>query len=582
MIYEPRKQHVMKLRLSKYIRRVLLGPITDDIHVWYAELMRRIKIDWRGAHTIRLDYSVFSAVRRIGGQRVIVKFLAVDEENIEVVLLHPFLGAKFSAPLRKRDVIRLLLFESPAAKVERQRGAAVTNPVVHGILQDMKLKLSVSSQEVSPSTHPALFEKPFDYYLTDREKLSLLADQLAGVLSLVDKQNVAAGFQSKRYPLKIQIALDESARDTAPAVLDTSLRTNSWFAPVPRSGEYEDLMRTRRQFPVLDMEEALNAMAYEKAQQASSRALVIMQTAAQVQEALQALPDPIAVRAAAEEAAREVADDMLGAIHHGVMTRFAERNEPGQHQALHEVEMQEAAALRREAEEREQARLAAITEEDRAILVEKWVDSWEGGAKVHYREGKVRWNGHVSVKVARAPLWLEEDGMGRRYKFTVYEPNSAQYFEGIVRSRKHLREILGLSGQDLIDPAREKEMLMFVTKYRMDVVVNKLTWDGEVVEEGAPPYRIEFQSDRLYNADKVTPINAAEEEDEEANRGKLQSVGTSCFFCLFIYLFVYLFVYLFGNVLVYLFIGLLAYLLIVVRIYGLCFTQSPCFFPLIL
>lgn len=42
--------------------------------------------------------------------------------------------------------------------------------------------------------------------------------------------------------------------------------------------------------------------------------------------------------------------------------------------------------------------------------------------------------------------------------------------------------------------------------------------------------RIEFQSDRLYTADKVTPINAAEEMDEEANKDKLIEIGEFHFY----------------------------------------------------
>lgn len=524
MIYEPRKQHTMHLRLSKYMRRVLLGPISDDLRLWQAELMRRIKIDWHGEHAIRMDYSVFSAVRRIAAQRVIVKFIAVDETTIKVTLLLPLASKLFEVLMTKEDVIRVLLFESPASRVERQGGTPVLNPVVYAILQDMRQVLNVPNQEISERTHPALFEKSFDYYLTDRKKLVHLADQLAMILSLVDKNDAAKGFESRRYPLKARFALVEIDPKDRPS-LDVSLRTNSWFPVKERKGTYDDLIRTRRQEGIVNMEAALNEMALEKARQASSRALTVMQSALVVQKQLEEIGDAVDAHDAIRDVTAAVANDMLSTIHSNLITRFAERNEPGTMQALHDERTAEERAAQEARDAEERARLSLITEEDRAIVGEEWREVFEAGAKVHYREVKVRWNGHVGVKVYSAPCWLEEDGLGRRYKFVVYEPNVAQHFEGFVRSRKHLREILGLHGQDLIDPAREREMLMFVSKFRLDVVVNKKTWDGEDVEAGAPPYRIEFQSDRMYSQDKVTPINAAQEEDEELNKAKLMGIG---------------------------------------------------------
>ena len=57
--------------------------------------------------------------------------------------------------------------------------------------------------------------------------------------------------------------------------------------------------------------------------------------------------------------------------------------------------------------------------------------------------------------------------------------------------------------------------------------MNKKTADGVDNAPDAPAYRIEFQSDRLYQQDKVTPINAAEDEDELVNSKKLIDIGES-------------------------------------------------------
>jgi len=54
----------------------------------------------------------------------------------------------------------------------------------------------------------------------------------------------------------------------------------------------------------------------------------------------------------------------------------------------------------------------------------------------------------------------QADGAGRRLKFVVYEPIQAAYYEGFIRSRKHLREVLGLYGQDMIDMVNYFKLLI--------------------------------------------------------------------------------------------------------------------------
>ena len=67
----------------------------------------------------------------------------------------------------------------------------------------------------------------------------------------------------------------------------------------------------------------------------------------------------------------------------------------------------------------------------------------------------------------------------------------------------------------------------------MDLVVNKKTPDGVDNPPGAPAYRVEFQSERLYQNDKITPINAADDDDEIANSKKLIDIGMMHFIFLF-------------------------------------------------
>lgn len=219
-----------------------------------------------------------------------------------------------------------------------------------------------------------------------------------------------------------------------------------------------------------------------------------------------------------------VSDGLLGPIHKKLVERFAERNEPGQRQVKFLEEEIERVKEETAAAERAAANYKPVDEDDRGIPGTEYRLAFEGGVKTHYKEGTVRWHGHVSIKVYQQMFWIggqQDNGEGRRLKFVVFEPISSQYFEGHIRSRKHLREVLGVNSQDLLEKAKLKEMIMFVIKNKLDVTVNKISFDGEPVPEGSPPYRIEFRSDRLFNIDKVTPINANADADEEANSEKL-------------------------------------------------------------
>ena len=127
----------------------------------------------------------------------------------------------------------------------------------------------------------------------------------------------------------------------------------------------------------------------------------------------------------------------------------------------------------------------------------------------------------MAITVYEIVAWAQEDGLGKNFKFDVYEPGTAQTYTGFIEDIKHLRRILGKFEKDLEDPAKVTEMILFVAKFRMWVVDNKMTWDGEVNDAGAAPYRIEFETVRVYTEDKVTPINEGAEGDAEANKNKL-------------------------------------------------------------
>lgn len=66
-------------------------------------------------------------------------------------------------------------------------------------------------------------------------------------------------------------------------------------------------------------------------------------------------------------------------------------------------------------------------------------------------------------------------------------------------------QILGIHGQDLLEKKKATEMIFFLAKFRMFLVRNTTTPDGEAIVEDSntPYYRVEFDSDRLFSNLKV-------------------------------------------------------------------------------
>ena len=269
-----------------------------------------------------------------------------------------------------------------------------------------------------------------------------------------------------------------------------------------------------------------------------------------------------------------ISDTIVQTLEIKEINREAERRHPGLTQ-----DMRHAMLYGPDGRTEHKIPIEEFNEIQRDILVGGERLIFERGCRTNYREGKARWHGHVSVKVHEGVCWMGEDvittgksslecsklvinnnadidGVGKTYRFVVYESNVGKYFEGFVRSTRHLREILGINAQDLLEKKKATEMLMFVIKYRMDLVKNDVNWDGtqlEDVDEETPDYRVEFQMDRLFTEDKITPINTAGDADNEANSTKLIDMGM--FLCivyynfylyvciLYIYIFTYVFLY---------------------------------------
>lgn len=153
-----------------------------------------------------------------------------------------------------------------------------------------------------------------------------------------------------------------------------------------------------------------------------------------------------------------------------------------------------------------------------------------------YREDGDIWSKYVSVTVHESSCWMGEEGVGRRFSFTIYEPSKAVYTNAVIENTSVLSSVLGVHAQDLLSESKTSDMCLFILRNRMILVKNTFTWDGEPIEEDVtdmsshPVYRVEFKKDRIYGENKITPINLNQIEDELRNQSKLFRRGKQTFF----------------------------------------------------
>ena len=218
-----------------------------------------------------------------------------------------------------------------------------------------------------------------------------------------------------------------------------------------------------------------------------------------------------------EEATLQTAGDLVSSIEETHQKRAIERAQPGNTQ-----EVRRLAILSADGKSMVEVDENKFTEEQRAILGRGGKKVFEGGSKTTFRDTRAQWHGHVAITVYEQLCWMGEDGVGKRLKWDVYEPGSAATYTGFINNLAHLSKILGKHGLDLVEPAKLTEMILFVAKFRMNVVDNKISWDGHPTDKEAPAYRIEFDTVRLYDENKITPINVSGDNgDEDANQDKL-------------------------------------------------------------
>ncbi|RYH20766.1 hypothetical protein EON65_22485, partial [archaeon] len=512
--YEPITRQTVSVKLDACIRRVCIGFDDDECPKWSKEVLRRLRVDWRGDRQLLFDRTIVKQIVFIKENRYIISALAISIEAIEFRLVDVSTNDIFTCLL---DESQMNSFLKLVPNTEASK-AAISHRSEPG-------KVVQSLREVHDTSDSALLERNREYIpvcietvMKDERLLKILIGRIAMYLIPVEAKNMKHGFITHRCPVYLKFAYnpDLLAREKE---LNTALRQRKTRL-VDKPSEFEP----RKQGVVVNLEVELNVLAMYKAQEADHLVEIHVEKAKDLTSYIKSLPDPAVVQKVIEEQVQSTAESMMEAFQERIVERLKERNNPG-HSQLDVLQQREE---ERHAEVKAAEEIEKSREED-VILEGIWRVALEMGVKSNFREGKVQWQGHIAVKVLETNCWIGSAGMGKCYKFIVYEPNVAQHFEGMIRSKKHLIEILGSRGQDLLDENKEKEMLIFICRYRLEVVVNKVDALGQLLSEDAPPYRIEFMSERLYSQDKVTPVNANTEEDEEANSKKLMEIGSLAF-----------------------------------------------------
>lgn len=160
--------------------------------------------------------------------------------------------------------------------------------------------------------------------------------------------------------------------------------------------------------------------------------------------------------------------------------------------------------------------------------------------RVVYREGNTRWHGSCTVSAAESTSWTNIDGKGRRMRLILtdlsYEqqmwhdeldPSNQDHnihdqrdvaIEGVIHGSRHLSEILGPYGQDLLDEHKVSEMVLYIAKYCMQIFRYVVAKGGRKEYH----YRVHFESDRLYDLSQSTSSLDPEQKNQEKKQRALE------------------------------------------------------------
>ena len=520
--YEPSTQKMLEFQLSSIQRKLLLGSNEDDYLNWLPNLLKRLRLQWRGTHQLQVSLDIFKKVRKIAGNRMLVTISVIDETSIKITLLDLLISVTFSTLMTKDDVIRLIYYNHTTATTDDKNNTSSSTSNTSNQKKDKKMLAQVrkllrgviSTQEVvKPSElDPTLFNIPMVALLQNRRNLELIANQLETVLDKVDARNNYSGYYSL-VPVTIKVFPERN--EETPAPFDTTIRYKSRLNRTVSDGSVASVIATRRQAKMVILEDELNLLAIKIEEEAKLKSLELQRISKELETSFMNENTFVSLISVATN---QVASTIVDKIERKHRRRSTNKNNT--------IVVETIKMMGSDGKSMVDVTVDELTTEQREIIIKGDRLVFDRGVKINFRENKARWHGHVSVKVLEGSCWGGADGVMRRLKFIIFEPGTATYYTGEIRNSRHLREVLGPHAQDLFEKTKSTEMLLFITHHRLELVRNNVSWDGEKLPDGAPHYRVEFIMDRLFSTDKITPVNLGGDAFELANQIKLLDNGT--------------------------------------------------------
>eukprot|EP01041_Mallomonas_annulata_P004421 gene4421-8802_t len=537
--YEPTTQKSLTLKISSTQRKLLFGSDEDDVSNWSTVLFKKLRLVWRGEHKLELNLSLIQGVRRISGRRLILSVYLIDENSVKVKIFNSRYCTAYCCIMTKDEIIRILRYTPPAmtenddnnsnnnSNSNTNTNTSVNTKEMKGSVKNILRKMITSTGNDHEHTQNKVLEvAAFDMTLEDifivKSNATLLIDQLESILEKTDTAttNTGTGYICL-LPLSLKFNIEVNDIESQP--LNTQLRYKEKSNVSISNGSLESVISTRKQAPIVDMEAELDELAVRRENESKLKSIEIQEAAAALEKTLHSYNAHKLISMTAAAVTDSIVDEIANRHQNARKGPQDRINSFAREEGidLSDKSITSVSLRSSNGNNMVEVKVEDLTEEQREIIVRGERVVFERGVKVTFRDGKARWHGHVSTKIFEGYCWGGREGVLRRLRFILFEPSSSAYYTAVIKNTKHLREVLGPSGQDLVDSKRTIEMLLFICAYRLELVKNDISSDGEPVDEGAPYYRLEFIRDRLFMSSKITPVHLGGEDDLIANQLKL-------------------------------------------------------------
>jgi hypothetical protein len=371
-------------------------------------------------------------------------------------------------------------------------------------------KISMSSEELSFYSYDIIFYE----LLKDFPARELFLSHLVKSVEVTRNEDSTFTFKLMGSDVK---ELKENEEYSSPVKksekpFDTSLKLKSTLKFWPKTDDMDEVISHHRQLQCVRLSDYYDQLQEES----EAKALAALDKARDAALALQTVitenigpgllyGDSESFNAVVKETAKCVVTEIQDNIFNHTIHRFEERNEPGTRQALFLLEEETKRQLLKEVYVPEidwRLEHGIVGREEKLVFE-------EANIRTTYREGAARYLGQVDIKVYDQFCWLGAcgDGCGRKLRFVVYEPGCKKEFVGFINNSVHLKDTLGFYGQDLLPKSHTAEMLIYITKFRMEVCKNQ-----NREKDDDPLYYINFQNDSIFDG------KSADEKAEEGDK----------------------------------------------------------------